>query len=242
MKKLYAILLLALIAFPAQSALVASELVMGPGQRNGQVVVFAQPDAPAGPGRTVLDADMVSEGFFAAKPHGHGGIKLRACIPCIETTQYRGHGMIFGQVWGDGNFGMPIQPGYGSFAVLQTWGAGVVPLSFGYLMPQSVSPRLHDHVRYKVSVQSTVTIAGLRFMRYRIHALNFYRAQYELVMDTGDVLDNNWAIDMSRRNVIFFDASGPGGNYVIRFLNVHINHMPADSEYPDLTGLPWRRP
>jgi hypothetical protein len=240
MTKTLAFLLALVVSLSAHSAQVASEFLLGSGQPQGQAFVVTQPDGGEGPGRTVVDFDFVSEGYFAQKPNGHFGVMLRACIPCIDTTVYRGHGAIFGRVWGDGNYGMPLQPAYGPFAVLETWGAGVVPQTFGYLMPGSVSPRLQDHVRYKASVQSTHTISGLRFMRYRLHALNHYRAQYELVMDTGDVLDNNWALDMRRRNVIFFDASGAGAG-VIRFINVHVNHMPADAEFPDLTGLMRRQ-
>ena len=190
--------------------------------------------------RLSIDFDVVFEDFFRCARSGHFGVMERASMELVAVGQYRGHGAIFGNIW-RASGGTANVPDYRPFGVIESWGIGIVPDSFGFLLPRSASPQLADWVQYKISVQSTRTI--LNFVRYRIHRLDFVRSQYELIFDSGDVLDNNWGVDMTRQAVIFFavldETVCPGR---VRIINPIATWTPADTDLPDLTALPWRRP
>jgi hypothetical protein len=198
------------------------------------------------PSRLSIDFDVVFEGFFQCQLDGHMGVMLRASLDGIANGRYRGHGAIFGNVGPNSLLGFFFNaelPGYKPLGLIETWGVGYVPANFRSLMPRSASPQLQDWTRYKISVQSTHTI--LNYVRYRIHRLNIAKGQYELVFDTGDVLDNNWAVDMGQQSVVFFDASLPGTAacpYTVRIINPLATWSGAEVELPDLTSLPWGRP
>ena len=233
-------LLALMLAGSAVAGQLAPEIVVGPGNTS---VIFEDTGAQGknlSTGRLSVDFDVVFEDFFRCARSGHFGVMERASTEMVASGQYRGHGAIFGNIW-KSQGGTANVPDYRPFGIIESWGIGVVPDSFGYLRPASASPQLADWVEYKISVQSTRTI--LNFVRYRIHRLDFVRSQYELIYDSGDVLDNNWGVDMNRQSVIFFVVlDGMVCTGRVRIINPIATWSPADTDLPDLTALPWRRP
>jgi hypothetical protein len=197
--------------------ILAAELILGPGGKYDY-----QLPLPTASGDFTLAAELDTGEFFNVVKNGHFGIMTRACLECITTGLYRGHGVIMGRVLNDG-YGtreMP-PPTYGPYAVAETWSKGASPDSFQFLKPTTISPVLLPNRHYRIMVVSSQTQAG-NMLRYKLDLLD--GSSYTTVIDT-QVLDDNPVMDMTRRNVVFFDASSrtSGYSYQIRFTNVTVS-------------------
>lgn len=202
------------------------------------IVTFADTGAAGlqnGPSTMTITYDFVSEDYFRCNPNGHWGLMERATLENIPTAQYRGSGILIGNVWSNGGSTAGV-PNFRPFAMIESWGIGVVPDSFGFLMFQSASPQLADWVQYKMFVETKHTIVN--YVHYSIYRLDFVRSQYVLIYDTGDVLDNNWGIDMTRQAAAFFNASTSSiCPSRVRITNVWGMWSIATTASPDLTAL-----
>jgi hypothetical protein len=179
--------------------------------------------------------------YFAANPGGgHLVVMLRANIDALTLGnpiygQYRGVGVIFGNVFQTAtNEAPPWRP----HSVVQTWGIGVTSPTARFLFPESGSRPLQDNVSYQVAIESTLGIDGNRYIGFSIYQLNVGKESYDLVWNTGWILDNNPGVNMQLTNLAMADASTPNlslpNSISIRGLQVSFHDAPMI--LPNLTG------
>lgn len=194
----------------------------------------------AGPGTQSIDFLVAFDNYFAANPGAHFVVMGRARTDAhtFATANWRGQGVLFGNVTG----AMEAPP-HAPVALIETWGKGALPAHARYLFPASMSPKLQDTL-YRVSLQTTLSAAGLRYIRYTIHRMNWAVAAFDLVMDTGDVQDNNWTPDlMQQQGLILAHVAGSNlAPWQVRIMQLRVTWTPAYRNLPDLTALPWSRP
>ena len=183
--------------------------------------------------RMTVDFDIVFEGFFAANPNGHVGLMLRANMARIPAGPYQGHGAVFGTILPTSDNEAP-DPAI-TRGLIETWGASDVQPGARFLFPRSASPLLHDHVLYRVSVQSTMLSNGRRYLRYSLHNAIIHKGAYDPLFDSGDVYDNNVHFDMSSESLVVFDASSEHlSAYNLRVTDLTVTWTPAYTSMPDM--------
>lgn len=225
-------------------------IVLGPGLPGNHS--WTLPTSPASDQELVVTCELTFHGYFAAtdgrKPDGtpreaHMGFMLRSSLDAIPAGPYRGHGPIFGRVWQDAGSRPPKAAGAappGPRGQLETWGAGVVPEDFEYLRRGSYTPVLRDGVPYKLCTSSK-RFQGEVFCRYFMTELGS-GGQYQLLFDSGDVQDNNWALNRFNETLTLFDTGGaPQHDYRIRVGNLQAFQRPATGLQTDMRAMPWSR-
>lgn len=156
-------------------------------------------------GRCSLQFDFYSQDYFAQNPNGHFAIITR-CDTDNIATEIRGQGVIIGNVSGAPN-GSPVFPTVQIetfFSNLAAPGNRLLPDTYTY-------EPLVDNKTYRVIVSSTVRADGSRWIRYELYSLNVAESSYDLIRDTGDVLDNNLFIDTTLTGFCILHVFENGG-------------------------------
>lgn len=192
----------------------------------------------AGPGRVTVTADFVPTNYFAANPSGHVAIVTR-CDTAVIATQVRGTGVWFGNL--SGYMGLPD---YTRAMGIETWFNGVG--DGNYLFTDSVTPRnkqLVDGGVYRLIIDSTKTALEQRFVRYRLFQwVSGSREHWDLITDTGDVLDHNSVADLTQDGLVFGHVLGENlSAWSIPFTNVKVSWGPADEQTAATTHMLNRR-
>lgn len=184
--------------------------------------------------RMTLAARIMSRGFFAKNVGpGHQINMLRADLDAISVGHpkcghYRGHGGILGD----------IESNEQAAAMLESWDPTPGP-GCHHIPLESVSRRIPDNVWFDMEITSLHSAVGKRY-----YSMELTQPGCFPLIQTGDVLDDNGAIDMFSQVLglacIFapMDPSDPGE---------FIMNRPAVSWAKDTTprantcGLSWGR-
>lgn len=158
-----------------------------------------------GPGRKTVDFEFVSNGFFAAEPDNHLAVVTR-CDTSVIATDVRGAGAIFGDLTWSGFDG--DQAKFKPTTIIEGWSRPNIALQ-RYLWPETTGPRnatLQDGVRYRWIIETTVqpNTDGV-YIRYRLYrqAQPTTKLAWDLLVDTGDVLDASNVSDMTKQGLVF---------------------------------------
>lgn len=158
-----------------------------------------------GPGRKTVDFEFLSTSFFAANPGAHVAIVTR-CDTSNLAVRHPGAGVIFGDMTWSGFNGDEAK--FEPTTQLESWSIPNVPLQ-RFIWPESTGPRnavLADGVRYRMIIETTVqpNTAGV-YMRYRLYrqAQPVTKLAWDLLVDTGDVLDYSNVSDMTQQGLVF---------------------------------------
>lgn len=157
------------------------------------------------PGRKTVDFEFHSANFFAANPNAHIAVVTR-CDTDVIATDVRGAGMIFGDLTWAGFAGDEAK--FKPTTILESWSRPQIA-GQRFLWPESTGPRnalLVDGVTYRMIVETTVQpqTPGV-YMRYRLYRKVYpdTKLAWELLVDTGDVLDYSNVSDMTKKGLVF---------------------------------------
>lgn len=188
-----------------------------------------------GAGRCTLDFQVTFADYFAANPGGHVAVATRYDMAGVNTY-VNGQGMTLGNLsglWPSEGVNTSINTTYlESFA-----GAASTPLRSHWLWKDSetgVGKDLQDNVLYRVLIDSTQTTDGTRYLRYR--TFEWQDERWDIINDTGDVLDSNPLADMTKHALAF--AQVFPSNLVpwsINFTNVKVTWGNVAGAGSDLT-------
>ena len=184
-----------------------------------------------GAGKMTFSSEFILNNFFALNPTSHFGFVLRSSV----TSVVNGHGFIVGY------FTTTIPGATQPSVALETY----YPASAGggnYLWtPENTAtgPVLVDGVRYKINVTSTVAPDGNKYIRSVLWALTNSASGngdtfWDLLIDTGDVLDKNTRADFTQTYLSMFtvfDSTLSG--WSIDFSNASVTWGPAFSAVSD---------
>ena len=185
-----------------------------------------------------VDGDQQSEWHF--------GFTGRASIwpqPLTPTTR-RGHGIIGGRVFSGGDpHAYPtaaLCPPVGQFVLqAESWAEGTMPLDYEFLLKDSGSRPYKDHTLFQLE-QHFKRYNGNIYVRYLSRQMG-PRAQWTPTFDTGDMQDNNWAMNrFSDALSLFFIGARTAANEV-RISKLRVEHEPATGVVPD-QRVSLRRP
>ncbi len=187
----------------------------------------------AGPGRQVFTAEFTGNNFFSLNPAAHFGFIMRS----DQANPVNGHGLIAG-------YPGPLVAYSGATLALETWypasGGGGALANYVWTPENLETPIvLYDGVPYHVTVISTVTIEGNKYVRSIVHKQTVSASGngdtfWELVVDTGDVLDKNpWADFTKSEFAIFsvFNATLVGWSFA--FTNAKVTWSQSLGETSD---------
>ncbi len=200
-------------------------------------------------GRTmrVFIKELRFSNYFSANPAGgHLVVMLRANLDALTPGnplegKYRGVGVIFGNVF---KTATNEAPSWRPHSVVQTWGIGITAPTARFLFPDSASAPLQDNVSYQVAIESTLGIDGNRYVGFSIYILNMAKESYDLVWNTGWILDNNPGVDMQLTNLALADSSVPnlGVANEISIRGMQVSFHDAPMILPNLTGQKYQSP
>ena len=169
-------------------------------------------------GRMTVDYQIMFNSFFSLNPTAHLATMLR-CDTDIIATHVRGQGVAIGNLTG-----MPAGQAstMNPTPLLETsmGGVGGAPPFSVWTWGQSEAGRslgVSDGVQYRLIIDTTKALDGNRYLRYRLYIYNnsspTYSKQWNLSVDTGDVLDHNTWADLTKSGLVFayVGASGTGG-------------------------------
>lgn len=157
------------------------------------------------PSRKTVDFEFLSTTFFADNPTNHFAVVTR-CDTDVLATDVRGAGAILGDLTWTGFNG--DQAKFTPTTIIESWSRPSVALQ-RYLWPETTGPRnalLADGIRYRWVIETTVqpNTAGV-YIRYRLYrqAQPTTKLAWDLLVDTGDVLDAFNTSDMTKQGLTF---------------------------------------
>lgn len=211
------------------------------GATPNQRVVFSNTN-PLGwntaPSRKTLDFEFISNGFFAANPDAHLSVVTR-CDTSVIATDVRGAGAIMGDLTWTGFNG--DQARFEPTTIIESWSRPQIS-GQRFLWPETTGPRnilLEDGKRYRWVIETTTqpNTSGV-YIRYRLYKYNVdttpSKLAWDLIVDTGDVLDASNISDMTKTGVAFgyvFYTTLSG--WTIDVSNIHVTWGPAGTVSQD---------
>ncbi len=200
-------------------------------------------------GRTmrVMIKELRFSNYFLANPAGgHLVIMLRANLDALTPGnpifgKYRGVGVIFGNVFKTAD---NEAPAWRPHSVVQTWGIGVTEPTARFLFPESACAPLQDNVTYQLAIESTLAIDNNNYIGFTLYQLNTAKASYDLVWNTGWILDNNAGVNMQLTNLAMADVStaNPGMPNFVSVRGMRVLFHDAPMILPNLTGQKYIPP
>jgi lysophospholipase L1-like esterase len=186
-------------------------------------------------GTLVFDAEFQFNDYWAANPGAHAGIGLR-CDMATIATEPRFHGVIFGHLSGIQE-GAPHEP----TSQIETRATGLDPGgTLRFLLPNSWAPAdqlLQDGVPYKIVITSKVAVNAQRYIGYKLFSYDAVHLAWDLMVDTGDMLDPNTWLDMSKTGLVFFSVFEDNlAPWSVPFTNVNITWSRAVPAGTDNSG------
>ena len=176
-----------------------------------------------GAGRKTVDFEFVSNNYFLHNPDGHVAIVTR-CNMALIATQVSGQGAIMGNL--AGNFFEGDGALFTPTTIIETWDTtGTAGQRF--LFPKTTGPRnalLLDGQRYRWIIETTKANSGEKYIRYRLYKYaGATKKGWDLLVDTGDVLDHNAGADLTKDGLTFGHVLGNNfGTWSINFSNVKV--------------------
>lgn len=184
--------------------------------------------------RKTVDCEFICNNYFLNNPGGHVALVTR-CNMDLIATQVSGQGAIFGDLTWSGFDG--DQALFKPASIIETWDPA---MSVGqrYLFPNTTGPRglpLQDGQRYRWIVESTLSQDGRKFIRYRIYKYaGATKKGWDLLVDTGDVLDHNAGADLAQHGLVFGHVLGENlGAWSIDFSNIKVTWGPPGNIVSD---------
>lgn len=194
-------------------------------------------DWATGPGKMSVEFELTPTGYFAANPNGHFAIILRQ-DPATITTAVRGQGIACGNATS-----FPTYPAGGSdlnpTTMVETWFNGLHGTG-NFLWGNSDAARSHgglqDGTRYKFIVESTKTVDDNRYIRYRMWSYQAALENWQMEVDSGDILDHNAWADLTQSGLFFAQVFESNlSTWSLPFTNIKVTWGPADLAVPDQT-------
>ena len=190
----------------------------------------------AGPGRMIVNFNVVFTNFFAANPNAHMAVVLRNTSAVIATSVL-GEGVLIGNA-------TTLPSGEASnlnpTALLETWMNNIPAAPSGnYVWGNSEVARslgLHDNTTYKFIIEATKTIDGNRYIRYRIWTQDPTLLNWKPIGDSGDVLDHNVWADLTQSGITFgYVFQSNLSSWSIDVTGCQVTWGPAETSTPDQT-------
>ncbi len=196
-----------------------------------------------GGGQMTFNGEFTTTNYFTANPNAHIVVGLRVDTSVI-ATQPRFTGILMGNVIGvDGPEGAPWAPA----VQIESRATGLDPQqnngNLRFLWPNTWTPRnklLQDGMKYKLMVRSKM--ASNYWNRYTRYAIWEWRADklaWDLIMDTGDVLEHNTWLDYTQQGLVFasvFESTNAPGAWKVEWRNCACTWGPAMDEVSDQTA------
>jgi lysophospholipase L1-like esterase len=195
-------------------------------------------------GVCTFDAEFTTHSYWAANPGAHFGIALRCDLATI-AVQPRFHGVIMGNM-------STIQEGapHAPTMQIESRATGLDPGgALRFLLPNSSPPAarlLEDEVRYKLLVTSKVAVNDQLYIGYKLWRENLahsegVHAAWDLVVDTGDMLDPNLWLDHTKSGLVFFSVFEEDlVPWTIEFHRADVTWSNVETVNPDLSAQPLR--
>lgn len=179
-------------------------------------------------GRMDVAFDFTSTNYFTQNPGGHFAVVLRCDTDLIET-QVRGQGVAIGHI-----AGAYEAAAHYPLVQAETWFAGVGPASppQRFLIPGTEtlpSKTLVDGVPYRFIISSIVQPNGNRYIRYVLYKWNTTVSAWDCERDTGDVLDQNPWLDVTKTGLVFAHVfeNGAAAPWSVEISNISTTWGPA---------------
>jgi hypothetical protein len=186
-------------------------------------------------GRCIVSFDWIANNYWTLNPTAHVAVVTR-CDTSIISTAVRGTGVAFGALPGHAPQTFDLRP----FMVGESWVNGIGPDGRdNWLIERSETPTnlvLQDGVQYRTVIESTKDQSNIRYLRYRLYRRNTVRSTWDVVNDTGDMLDPNVQADLTQHGLVFgqVGSSAPSG-WSISFTNIRVVWGPPGNAATDTT-------
>lgn len=191
----------------------------------------------AGAGRMTVRFDLAPVNYFAANPNGHLAVVLRQQLDSVATA-VRGQGIAIGNATGFPNGASDLNP----TPLLETFFNSLPSTPGGtsnYLWSNSEGARslpMVDGATYRFIIESTQTMDGLRYLRYRMYRFQSATQSWRAEVDTGDVLDHNTWAELTQTGLLFGDVFRSNlSTWSLNFYQVGVWWGPAQIPVPDQT-------
>ena len=186
------------------------------------------------PSRMTVDCEFICNNYFLHNPGGHVALVTR-CDTDIVESQVSGQGAIFGDLTWSGFDGDEAL--FKPTAIIETWDP-TKTAGERYLFPNTTGPRgipMVDGLKYRWIVESTLSDDGRKYIRYRLYKYAGATKQgWDLLVDTGDVLDHNTGADLTNQGLVFGYVLGENlGTWSIDFSNVKVTWGPPGTIVSD---------
>lgn len=186
------------------------------------------------PSRMTADFEFTCNNYFTYNPGGHVAIVMRQDMD-IVMTQVSGNGAIFGNLTWSGFAG--DQALFERTSMIETWNPAL-GVGERWIFPNTTGPRnlqMVDGTKYRMVVESTVSVDMRRYARYRLYKYaGATKNGWDLLVDTGDVLDHNDDADFTKSGFIFGHVSGENlGTWSIDFANIKVTWGPPGNIVSD---------
>ena len=188
----------------------------------------------AGAGRQTFSAQFTINNYFAVNPTAHFGFILRSS----STDPVNGHGVIFGTI------NNPVTGHATNTTALETFypaSSGGAALANYVWTPENLAGgmSLVDGGQYHLVIHSTVSHEGNKFIRAIVHKLTVSGSGngdtfWNLIVDTGDVLDRNPWADFTKTQLSLFSVFNTSlVGWSLDFTNASVVWHPATTEVSD---------
>ena len=199
---------------------------------------FASDDGgfAAGPHTLRLQFDLTATNYFAAiKAAGTGHIAvILHQDPALAGTSVRGNGILLGICDNGIGEGYP-DPTAANVAMIETWMGGTASTNDNRVFPGTETPpgyEFTDGKNYRFVISSTVDDLDNIWIRYAVYVENTTihpEGAWDLIHDTGHILDfNEWA-DFTKEGVMFAHVFEPATWGSISISNVNIVWGPPEA-------------
>jgi len=184
--------------------------------------------------RKTVDFEFICNSYFSVNPNSHLAVVCR-CDTDVINTDVRGAGAIFGDLVSPSFAGDGAK--YKPTSIIESWSRPQIPFQ-RFLWPETTGPRnklLQDGVRYRFIVETTKqpNVAGI-YIRNRVYQYNATKIAWDLLVDTGDVLDASNISDMTKSGLVFGSVySSVVTPWSIDFSNIKVTWGPCGNVVQD---------
>ncbi len=217
----------------------------GPIQDSSTSSYFVVPNTlPAGwntrSGRCTLEFELYINNYFSANPSGHFSIVTRLDASVV-ATDIEGTGATFGN-FTSAAMTNGVTVNYTPSAVLESWCTTTGPGGLvSWLIGNTETPNnkpLRDSGTYKIFVESAQMEDNDRYIRYRIYEWVSAKYIWQLMHDTGDVLDPNIGYaDLTNHGLDFAQVSASNSSaWSLDFSNIKCTWGPPHGSNSELSS------